>query len=143
MSPISLAINNIWTIFFFCISGGFYERGYAEYMSKIAVPFFVLYLIYPDIIHPIFVHAYSAQSEQRRIHNENHPLFNKWYWMSIFPFGMVGGFCAGAFKVTLLQSDWALLLLNSTLWIPQIVHSYRKRSRKGPPVHFCAALFAI
>ena len=63
MSPISLAMSNIWTIFYFCVSGSFYDRGYAECMAKIAVPFFILYLVYPDIIHPIFVHTYSAQSE--------------------------------------------------------------------------------
>lgn len=51
-------------------------------------------------------------------------------------------FLAVVFQSTLLYSSWAILLFNSTLWVPQIVHSYIKRSRKGPSLQFGVALFA-
>jgi hypothetical protein len=42
-----------------------------------------------------------------------------------------------------LHETWILLLTNSSLWIPQIVKSYRERSRKGPSMQLAVGLLFI
>ena len=52
-------------------------------------------------------------------------------------------FTAVVFQSILLYKTWAILIFNATLWVPQIVHSYIKRSRKGPSMQLGFALFAM
>ena len=43
----------------------------------------------------------------------------------------------------MLYRTWAILAFNATLWVPQIIHTYIKRGRKGPDVQFTVALCAM
>lgn len=52
-------------------------------------------------------------------------------------------FTAVVFQDFLLYNTWAIIIFNSTLWIPQIAHTYIKRLRKGPSIQFACALFAM
>jgi len=42
-----------------------------------------------------------------------------------------------------LYSTSALIFCNMTLWVPQIVKTFMKRSRKGPPTQLVVAFFAL
>ena len=52
-------------------------------------------------------------------------------------------FTAVIFQRYLLYETWAILLLNASLWVPQIIHSYVKMTRKGPNISFCCALLSM
>lgn len=52
-------------------------------------------------------------------------------------------FVAVMFQNVLLYDTWAILAFNATLWVPQIVHTYVRRSRKGPSIQFASALLAM
>ena len=51
-------------------------------------------------------------------------------------------FSAVVYQTTLLYNPWALAAFNASLWIPQIIHTYMLRTRKGPSLQFAASLFA-
>ena len=52
-------------------------------------------------------------------------------------------FIAVMYQNTLLYNTWAIVLFNSSLWVPQIVHTYIRRTRKGPKIQFAGALLAM
>lgn len=95
-----------------------YEGDKGEYIWKMGLPFAFLYFTYFDFMHPIFVHAYDAYSESRRVRNENHDSFKSWYNVSLGVFFISASFIGGAFKITLMQTNWVILVFNSLFLVP-------------------------
>ena len=60
-------------------------------------------------------------------------------WLFTFILCMIGAISV-IFQSKLLHNTNVLLLLNSTVWIPQIIHTFVMRSRRGPPLHLCILL---
>lgn len=95
-----------------------YEGDKGEYIWKMGLPFAFLYFSYFDFMHPIFVHTYDAYSESRRVRNENHDSFKSWYNVSLGVFFISASFIGGAFKITLMQTNWVILVFNSLFLVP-------------------------
>ena len=62
-------------------------------------------------------------------------------WFYIFFY--VAVFTGFIFQDILIYKTWAIMLFNATVWIPQIVHSYVHRSRKGPGMQLAGLLSAL
>mmetsp|Transcript_10885 Transcript_10885/g.14662 ORF Transcript_10885/g.14662 Transcript_10885/m.14662 type:complete len:216 (-) Transcript_10885:719-1366(-) len=87
----------------------------------------------------LFILVWRAQLDQRLMFDEQF-LRRRLTWFYILFYVLC--FLAVVFQSTLLYSSWAILLFNSTLWIPQIIHSYIARNRRGPSLRFLVALFS-
>lgn len=87
----------------------------------------------------LFILVWRAQLDQRVMFDEQY-MRRRLTWFYILFYVLC--FTAVIFQSALLYNNWAILLFNSTLWIPQIIHTYIRRSRKGPTMQFGVALFA-
>lgn len=88
----------------------------------------------------LFIICWRAQLDQQQMYDEQFMRKRLTWFYIIF---YITCFTAVVFQSVLLYETWAILLFNSTLWVPQIVHSYKLRSRKGPSMQFACALCAM
>ena len=88
----------------------------------------------------LFIVVWRAQLEERQLF-DSHYLRTKltsFYFQFYFVcFVMI------YFQQYLLYETWSILVFCGSLWIPQIVHSYRQRSRKGPSAYLATSLFTM
>ena len=61
-----------------------------------------------------------------------------WFYIVFY----VAVFTAVIFQDVLIYKTWAVILLNASVWIPQIAHSYAIRSRRGPSMQLACSLTA-
>lgn len=109
-------------------------------MQYLSLPAFWYFISSFTFESRLFILVWRAQLDQRQMFDEQY-LRKRLTWFYILFY--IVCFLALMFQSTLLYQTWAILLFNATLWIPQIVHSYIKRSRKGPSMQFACALLAM
>ena len=100
-------------------------------MQYLSLPAFWYFISSFTFESRLFILVWRAQLDQRQMFDEQY-LHKRLTWFYILFYIIC--FLALMFQSTLLYQTWAILLFNATLWIPQIVHTYIKRSRKGPTI---------
>ena len=88
----------------------------------------------------LFILVWRAQLDQRQMFDDAYLRRSlTWFYISFY----VCAFAAVIFQGIVLYQTWSILLLNASVWIPQIIHTYIKRTKKGPSIQFAAALLAM
>ena len=140
ISPVCVGVNLVWNFFFFAINFQFSIQGEGEFMQYLGMPAFWYFICSFTFESRLFILVWRAQLSQREMFDEQY-LRKRLTWFYILFYMLC--FTAVVFQTTLLYETWAILLFNSSLFIPQIIHSYVLRSRKGPSTQFAVALFAM
>ena len=137
ISPVSIAINQLWNFFYIELGVFFFYGGASEFMDRVWMPFFAWVVVAAALESRLFIHVWRAQRAHRRAYDWRRLMHKEWLFTFIL---CVIGALSVIFQGKLLHNTKVLLLLNSTLWIPQIIHTFVKRSRRGPPLHLCTLL---
>ena len=85
----------------------------------------------------LFILVWRAQLEERQLFDTQY-LRRQLTWFYIMFY--VACFVAVCYQSVLLYETWAIFVFCASLWVPQIVHSYFLKSRKGPTVKLAIAL---
>lgn len=139
-SMVSIGMNLVWNFFFFAIHFQFSIQGEGEFMQYLGMPAFWYFICSFTFESRLFIFVWRSQLTQQQMFDEQ--LLRR-RLTGFYIMFYVLCFVAVVFQDTLLYNEWAILLLNATLWIPQIVRSYIRRSRRGPSTQFAIALFAL
>jgi len=135
LSLLSISLNLIWNFFFFTVHFQLSIQG--EFLQYLSLPAFWYFVSSFSFESRLFIIAWRSQLTQAQIYNET------FMRRRLTIFYLV--FYAASFTLVVLQ-QWflhnpiALILFNSTLWIPQIVRNYMIKSRKGPPISLAVCL---
>ena len=140
MSPISLGMNLIWNFFFFAINFQFTIQGERERMVDLAMPTFWYFICTFTFESRLFILVWRAQLSSEQSSNQQ---YQRKILTCFYIAFYVTCFSAVVFQRVLLYDTWAILLFNSTFWIPQIVHTYILRTRKGPNMALALGLTAM
>ena len=140
LSPISLGMSLLWNFFFFAINFQFAMNLDRENMQYLALPAFWYFVYSFTFESRLFILAWRAQLTQQQLYDQQ---FQRkmltWFYILFY----VAVFTAVVFQNVLIYRTWAIMLFNSSIWLPQIIHSYRLRSRRGPPLQMAISLSAV
>lgn len=140
LSPISIGLNLVWNFFYFAINFQFSIQGEGEFMQYLGLPAFWYFISSFTFESRLFILVWRAQLDQQQQYDEQY-LRKRLTWFYIMFYVMC--FTAVIFQNVLLYETWAIMLFNSSVWIPQIAHTYITRSRRGPSMQFACALIAM
>lgn len=55
----------------------------------------------------------------------------------------ITSFCVAMLQNWFLYDSLPLILFNSTIWVPQIIKTFVKRTRRGPPMQLALSFMAL
>lgn len=140
ISPVSIGMNLIWNFFFFAVNFQFSIQGEGEYMQYLGLPAFWYFIASFTFETRLFMFVWRAQLNQQQMFDEQF-LRRRLTWFYIVFY--MTCFVAVIYQGIILYNKWAIMLFNASLWVPQIVHTYIRRSRKGPSMQFALALLTM
>ena len=88
----------------------------------------------------LFILVWRSQLTQQQMFDEAY-LRRRLTWFYVM-FYLVS-FVVVMYQKYFLFNTYVLVFTNMTLWIPQIVKTFLKRTRKGPPTQLVVALLAL